>query len=169
MRHIFRQAGIEDIPVIRALSRRIWEEAYRVMLSKEQISYMLEMMYAEKVITEELLNGTVWELIVVDGEPRGYLSYSPAEDNSVKLCKLYLEKPYRGTSIAADSLSRVVQYAARNGRDNVFLTVNRNNRAAIRAYEKNGFSVASKVVTDIGGGFVMDDYIMKCEVTPLEA
>ncbi len=103
----------------------------------------------------------MWDLVVVNGKLCGYLSYALAEDNSVKLSKIYIEKDSRGTSIAADSLSHVKQYAARNGKDYVFLTVNKNNKIAIRAYEKNGFTIMSSVVTDIGQGFVMDDYIME--------
>jgi ribosomal protein S18 acetylase RimI-like enzyme len=122
---------------------------------------MLQMMYSEKVITEELLNGTVWELILTDSRPCGYLSYAMAENDSVKLSKIYIEKDFRGTSIAADALVRVKQYAVRNGKDYVYLTVNKNNKTAIRAYEKNGFVITASVVTDIGQGFVMDDYIMK--------
>ncbi len=161
MPHIFRRAGIEDIAEIRALARRIWYEAYPEILSKEQIEYMLEMMYSERVITEELLGGVAWDLIVADGRPCGYLSYAFAADNSVKLSKIYIEKDFRRKSIAADSLNRVVQYAARNGKDYIFLTVKKNNKMAIRAYEKNGFTITASVVTDIGNGFVMDDYIMK--------
>lgn len=159
--HIFRRATTDDVAVIQALARRIWSEAYGEMLSKEQIDYMLQMMYSEKVISEELLGGVVWELIIAGGKLCGYLSYGFAEDNSVKLAKIYIEKDFRGKSIISDSLSRVVRYAAQNGRDYVFLTVNKNNKRAIRAYEKNGFVITSSVVTDIGQGFVMDDYIMK--------
>jgi len=166
MQHIFRQADIEDIAEIQALARRIWDEAFSEILSEEQINYMLQMMYSEKVITKELLSGTVWELIVANGKPCGYLSYVLAEDNSVKLSKLYIEKDFRVTAIASGALGRVKQYAARNGRDYVFLTVNKNNKTAIRAYEKNGFAITASVVTDIGRGFVMDDYIMKYFVKP---
>lgn len=126
------------------------------------------MMYSEKVITEELLSGTVWDLIVANGKSCGYLSYSLAEDNSVKLSKIYIEKDFRGKSIAVDSLRRVKQYAARNGKNYVFLTVNKNNKTAIRAYKKNRFAITSSVVTDIGRGFLMDDYIMKYFVKPHE-
>lgn len=164
MQYFFRQAGLEDIPEIQALARRIWAEAYSAILSKEQIDYMLAMMYSSKVITEELLSGTVWDIIVADSRPCGYLSYIFAEENSVKLSKIYIEKDFRGTSIAKDSLRRVKQYAVQNGKDYVFLTVNKNNKTAIRAYEKNGFDITASVVTNIGHGFVMDDYIMKCYV-----
>jgi len=55
---------------------------------------MLQMMYSEKVIAEELLSGTVWELIIEAGMPCGYLSYSVAEGNSVKLSKIYIGGPF---------------------------------------------------------------------------
>jgi len=38
--------------------------------------------------------------------------------------------------------------------------VNKRNVRAIKAYQRNGFEIADSVVTDIGGGFVMDDYVM---------
>ena len=82
MQHIFIQAGIEDIAGIQALARRIWDEAYSEILSEEQVDYMLQVMYSEKVIEEEHLSGTVWELIVVNGKPCGYLSYLLAEDKA---------------------------------------------------------------------------------------
>jgi ribosomal protein S18 acetylase RimI-like enzyme len=44
------------------------------------------------------------------------------------------------------------------------LAVNKHNAQAIAAYRKNGFRVADAVVKDIGGGFVMDDYIMELAV-----
>ncbi len=165
MPHTYRQAVSEDIPGIQALARRIWEEAYNEILSKEQIDYMLEMMYSEKVLNEELSGGVVWDIILESGKPCGYLSYSSGEDNSVKISKIYIEKDFRGKTIAGDSIRRVVQYAARKGNYYVFLTVNKNNKRAIRAYEKSGFTITKSVVTDIGNGFVMDDYIMKYILT----
>ena len=40
------------------------------------------------------------------------------------------------------------------------LSVNKRNAKAIAAYQKNGFGITESVVTDIGNGFVMDDFIM---------
>lgn len=161
MSHTYRKAGREDIPQLQALARGIWEEAFSEMLSKEQICYMLGMMYGADVITKELLSGVEWDIIEDRGKPCGYLSYAFGEDNSVKLSKIYLEKDLRRTTVAGDAISRVVRYAAENGKAYVFLTVNKNNKRAIRAYEKSGFTITASVVTDIGNGFVMDDYIMK--------
>ena len=41
-----RQAGIEDIPIIRDLAYIIWPEAYGTILSPEQLSYMLDRFYS---------------------------------------------------------------------------------------------------------------------------
>ena len=158
---MYRQAIREDIPEIQALARSIWEEAYNEILSKQQIDYMLEIMYSGEVLNKEFSAGVVWDLILDLGNPCGYLSYSLEDDNSVKLSKIYIEKESRGKAITGDSIRRVVEYAVKNCRDNVFLTVNKNNKRAVRAYEKRGFTIAASVVTDIGNGFVMDDYIMK--------
>ena len=44
------------------------------------------------------------------------------------------------------------------------LNVNKHNATAIRAYERNGFVKARESVTDIGSGFVMDDYVMEIKL-----
>ena len=49
----------------------------------------------------------------------------------------------------------------------MYLTVNKHNELAIRAYRGTGFDVIDSVETDIGEGFVMDDYIMEKQVRPV--
>jgi len=46
----------------------------------------------------------------------------------------------------------------------VVLAVNKKNAKAIAAYRKHGFAIRESAVTDIGSGFVMDDYVMAKEV-----
>ena len=51
--------------------------------------------------------------------------------------------------------------AVPSGKSCIYLTVNKYNSGSIEVYKKLGFTVADQVVTDIGGGYVMDDYIME--------
>ena len=46
----------------------------------------------------------------------------------------------------------------------LYLTVNKHNDLAIRAYRAKGFQTIDAVETDIGNGFVMDDFIMEKRV-----
>lgn len=43
----------------------------------------------------------------------------------------------------------------------MYLTVNKHNDLGTRAYKGKGFEVIDAVETNIGEGFVMDDYIME--------
>jgi len=60
--------------------------------------------------------------------------------------------------------SRLLRHCEREvragGAHRLILSVNKRNARAIAAYRRNGFVIADSVVTDIGGGFVMDDYVM---------
>ena len=46
------------------------------------------------------------------------------------------------------------------GRNVLTLAVNKRNGHAIAAYKKHGFKIVESALKDIGGGFVMDDYVM---------
>lgn len=50
--------------------------------------------------------------------------------------------------------------AAEAGKDKITLTVNKNNLNSISIYKRMGFEIEGELITDIGGGFVMDDYLM---------
>jgi hypothetical protein len=43
----------------------------------------------------------------------------------------------------------------------MYLSVNKDNELGTRAYLGKGFKVVDSTVSDIGEGFVMDDYIME--------
>ena len=60
--------------------------------------------------------------------------------------------------------AEVAGAARRMGLRAVYLTVNKGNARAVRAYEKFGFIRTDGTVTDIGGGYVMDDYVYEYAV-----
>ena len=51
--------------------------------------------------------------------------------------------------------------ARRQGRTTLTLRTNQHNHTALAAYQKYGFSVTAQVITEIGAGFVMDDYMLE--------
>lgn len=156
-----RRATPDDIPTLRQLAHRIWHDYYPAVISREQIAYMLERMYSPEQIRRELDDGVLWELLLRAGEPVGFIScaHEPAAAR-VKLNKLYLLTELHGRGLGQQALEHVKRAARQLGASQVYLTVNKGNHRAVRAYQRAGFRVAEAVVTDIGGGFVMDDYVM---------
>jgi ribosomal protein S18 acetylase RimI-like enzyme len=162
----FRKGGEADIPVIQGLSSRIWLEHYPGIITHEQIDYMLGNMYAEEVIRDEIASKGYRYVIVADGTaPIGYIAYRHEETTrTVLISKLYLLPSLHGKGIGRRMLLSVKEEAIRQGAMLVYLFVNKNNSKAIKAYERFGFIKAESVVTDIGGGFLMDDYRMELDL-----
>ena len=73
------------------MSKEIWYQNYRDMISDAQIEYMLNLMYNPQKIREEISNGYQWELISYNDNFVGYLAYVLKEDNRVFLSKIYLK------------------------------------------------------------------------------
>ena len=63
-----------------------------------------------------------------------------------------------------EGLKFVINRAKELGTHAITLTVNKYNTNSIKAYEKMGFKNTGSIVSDIGAGFVMDDYTMKLEI-----
>jgi len=156
-------AHASDIPAIQSLARQIWNDCYPGIISHEQIAYMLAKMYSTPVIERELASGVAYELARLGGEGVGFLSYSlELRTRELTLHKLYLLKEQQGKGLGQQLLEHVKRKARGLKAGTISLRVNRQNQKAIAAYQRAGFVVAETNVADIGGGFVMDDYIMKC-------
>jgi diamine N-acetyltransferase len=162
----FSRATLPDIEQLQSLAREIWTTCYPGILSDNQIEYMLGRMYSAKNIGEEITSGTIWEIIRFDNEPIGFLALTCTKNKYIKLDKLYLKSSSHGKGFGQESLNYVKGLAKKNDFPYVYLTVNKQNTKAIKAYEKAGFVRTEAVVTDIGGGFVMDDYIYTYPVVP---
>lgn len=90
--------------------------------------------------------------------PIGFLAVQ-ARDRELYLSKFYLVKEERGQGYARSMMALVARRGRELGCDCVRLNVNRNNYQAILAYEHLGFTRTGEQQTDIGSGFVMDDYV----------
>lgn len=127
---------------------------------------MLAQMYALDTMREEIRSrGIRYDLLLADDKPVGFASYGPEpEPGAVKLHKLYLLPEQHGRGLGSRLLQHVEREVRANGTRRLILSVNKRNIQAITAYKRNGFVIADSVVTDIGGGFVMDDYVMTKEL-----
>jgi GNAT superfamily N-acetyltransferase len=151
-----------NLPAVSELAGVNWCACYPVIITNEQIDYMLARMYSLDVLRDEIRSqGIRYDQLLVDGKLAGFASYGPASQPSVmKLHKLYLLPELHGRGLGSYLLQHCEQEVCAAGARRLMLSVNKRNTKAIAAYQRNGFVIAESVVTDIGGGFVMDDYVM---------
>jgi ribosomal protein S18 acetylase RimI-like enzyme len=158
----FRPATTGDVETIRALADRIWHACYPGIIPVEQIRYMLGWMYAPHKLAEELRHGVHYELALLDEVAVGYLGYELQVGGTVlHLNKLYLAPELHGQGLGQAMLDRVLAAARAASAVTVELRVNKANTRALRAYERAGFVITGSQCQDIGGGYAMDDYVMR--------
>lgn len=155
-----------DVPALAALAREIWRAHYPGIISSAQIEYMLAERYDEAVIRAELKAENLWwDVLKQDARMTAYASYGLTDvAEEMKIDKLYVHAQAQRQGHGGRLIHHVAAFALQRGCKRLTLAVNRHNQSAITAYHKHGFHVARTSVREIGGGFVMDDYIMVKEM-----
>jgi ribosomal protein S18 acetylase RimI-like enzyme len=151
-----------DLDSVAELAGAIWRKHYAGIIPTGQIEYMLARGYAHDALKRFIVEPGAGLLLASDG-PRliGFVAYCRVDGvDEVKLEKLYVHQDAQGRGVGSLLIARVEAAALAQNLSTLVLNVNKRNAQAIRAYEKNGFVIRESVVVDIGGGYVMDDYVM---------
>ena len=151
-----------DLGAVGELAAQIWRKHDPGIITTEQIEYMLSRGYSRDALRRFLVeDGAGLALAYVGRRLAAFAAYHRTDHaGEIKLDKLYVHHDYHGRGVGSRLIAHVEAAARAQRRKTIVLNVNKNNVKAIAAYERNGFAVRESVIVDIGGGFVMDDYVM---------
>lgn len=158
-------ATVNDVETIRQIADQTWWVTYRPILTEEQITYMLTEIYSADKIRNQIENNLqTYLLLIEDGQPVAFASYSPREENAdiYKLHKIYCLPSTQGKGYGKILINEVAQKTINAGKNVLELNVNRYNNAKT-FYEKMGFSIAYEEDIAIGP-YWMNDYVMRKEL-----
>ncbi|MES1218929.1 MAG: GNAT family N-acetyltransferase [Bacteroidota bacterium] len=155
-----RNASLEDIPLIRQLTFGVWPQTYADLLSREQINYMLDMMYSESSLQKQMSNGSQFIFVYDNEEPVGFAAYFLKEPSIFKLDKLYILPSQQGKGTGRFVIDHIIGTIKKKEATALQLQVKRDNKAK-SFYDKLGFVVINEINLDIGNGYFMEDYIME--------
>ena len=151
----------EQIKVLADTANVVWHDAFKEILTLEQIEYMIEKFQSFQALSQAIKdNGYKYYLIKTDNNVAGYTGLHE-ENGKMFLSKLYILKEYRGKQISSKTFDFIENLAKVKNLKSVWLTVNRNNKHAIAVYKHKGFVLIREQVADIGNGFVMDDFVFE--------
>lgn len=178
-----RQAGIADIPTIRAITMQVWPQTYIPIVGEGQVEYMLGRFYTPEALEKQMTEYKHRFTIGHDGdEPVAFASWGEVESGErragsgemesgerkvgivCKLHKLYISTDVQGRGFGRAMVNRVVSDVREYGAQRLRLNVNIYNTPAINFYEKYGFRKAYDEDIDIGNGFFMNDHVYEMEV-----
>jgi len=160
---MIRKAATEDIPELRRMADIAFRDTYRTILSPGQMEYMIDWMYSEESLLNQMLQKGHTYYIV---EGKGYVSFredgrTPAGLRLFHLEKIYVLPEFKGSGLGKLLFGTVVNEARKIAGEEPFrieLNVNRNN-PAVGFYEHLGMYKAREGDFPIGNGYYMNDYI----------
>lgn len=157
-----RRITADELIEVRKIAEITWPVAFGEILSKEQLSYMMEMMYSETALLTQLQNNHEFYLFTEHAIPIGFMGIEPnyKAQSELKIHKLYILPNQQGKGIG----EKLILYAQMRAKDlklnKLTLNVNRFNKA-INFYEKLGFENVKSEDIEIGNGYLMEDYVME--------
>lgn len=154
----------EQIKQTAALANEIWHQHFSGIISDGQIDYMVKKFQSYESLKSQIEAGYEYYGFFIDGSQAGYFGICEKPDNTLFLSKLYLKKEYRGRGYASKAFDFIRNIGRKNGNTMVWLTVNKHNDPTIEVYKHWGMEIIRTEVTDIGNGYVMDDYVFGLEL-----
>lgn len=161
--HIEKATTEEDLHKIAELAEIIWHQHFTPIIGKEQVIYMVDKFQSFPALKEQLTSGYEYYRIFNQDDFCGYCGIHP-ENGKLFLSKLYLKKEARGRHLASQTFDFLKQLCRERGLSAIWLTCNKHNDNTLAVYRHLGFKTVDTQVTDIGNGFVMDDYIMEVTI-----
>ena len=157
---IIPATSLKDLECISQLADVIWREHYISIITIEQIDYMLDKYNSVRALKEQINQGYLFFYMTFEDIPVGYVGVKKDTD-SLFLSKLYVLSSYRGKKIGKAAMQHVNDLTTSFNFKKISLNVNKYNTNSILAYEKLGFVKTKSIVTEIGHGYIMDDYQME--------
>ncbi|NDV82919.1 GNAT family N-acetyltransferase [Bacteroides sp. 51] len=161
-----RRATTEDCGLIHDMAMIVFPATYSELLSKEQLDYMLEWMYAPQSIRKQMeVDHHVYFVAYKDEEPCGYVSVEQQDTDLFHLQKIYVLPEFQGHGIGIFLFQAAIRYIKEIHPSPCLmeLNVNRQNKA-LQFYERMGMRKLREGDFHIGNGYYMNDYIMGLDI-----
>ena len=119
-----------QLPIIKDLAYQIWPNAYGEILSKQQLDYMLNLIYNIDSLEKQIDKNHTFLLVEEENQFVGFASYELNYENSnkAKIQKLYVLPQIQGKGIGKKLIDFIKEIAIENKNLSLILNVNRRPR-----------------------------------------
>ena len=145
------------------MAERIWHVSFRTFISKEQIDYMLQVMYDQEVIKTQIEDGHQCYILIHESEQyAGFAAYeiNVNQTQTTRLHKLFVLPELHKSGAGSLLLEYIIAKSREARNEKILLSVNRQN-PAVDFYLNRGFEIIEEDDIPIGKGFVLRDYVMQ--------
>ena len=158
-----KEATIADVKIIQDVANKTWPITYGEILSKEQLDYMMDLIYSEESLIKQIQKQE--QLFYIAYEETSILAFIAIEHNYkneavTRIHKIYILPEAQGKGVGKSLLDVIQKLAQENNSTSLSLNVNRFNKA-LNFYQKLGFEIIGEENIAIGNGYLMEDYKME--------
>lgn len=159
----FRYASPGELSIIQAIAHQTWPVTYGEMISREQLDYMIRMIYSEHSIKRQM--EVMRHEFVIGSQARIPFGFASVEqdygiDRQLMIHKLYVLPAFQGRGLGKMFIGYITKLALEGGQTSLCLKVFHKNIRAITFYKNLGFSICGEDTSDIGSGYRIFDYVM---------
>jgi ribosomal protein S18 acetylase RimI-like enzyme len=166
-----RPAIIDELPLLRDLAEKTFVEAFGPVNTAEDMRQYVSKTFAiEQVRTSFQQEGAAYFIAWHDSEAIAYLKLNEAAaqteqslENALEIERIYVKKSYQGKGIGLQLLDFAMEQARQANKTWIWLGVWDQNEAAIRFYERHGFSTFDQHEFYLGSD-LQNDFLMKKEL-----
>jgi ribosomal protein S18 acetylase RimI-like enzyme len=161
------EAGLKEIPTLQSIAEIAFRATYKEILTPGQMEYMMDWMYSEKSLLQQMTadNHTFQIGYDAEGKAVGYVSVQPEGESAYHLQKIYLLPEAQGKGYGRQLFDAAVNYikSVHPAPCVMRLNVNRHNKA-LDFYRHMGMKQVDEGDFSIGHGYYMNDYIMALDI-----
>ena len=158
-----KQASIADLNTIQEIVNKTWPITYGEILSKEQLDYMMDLIYSDESLIKQIQKKE--QLFYIVNEETSVIAFIAIEHNYkneavTRIHKIYILPEAQGKGTGKILIDSIQKLAKENKSTSLSLNVNRLNKA-VAFYQKLGFEIIVEENIEIGNGYLMEDYKME--------
>lgn len=156
-----KEADAGELATVAQLAVQIWNAHYVPIIGQQQVDYMLNRMYSPQSLLEQRnAKNHIFYLVEDAGAVQGFISVHRETGDDWFLNKFYILPQHAAKGLGTRAFEALKEKLRPK---KITLTVNRQNYKSINFYFKNQFRISRVADFDIGGGFVMNDFVMEWE------
>jgi ribosomal protein S18 acetylase RimI-like enzyme len=164
-----RPATSNDVPVLSALAKRTWSEAFGSSVSADQEAAELEETRSEAYYSRALRERTIL-VAEENGALVGYVEFGDVDIPEVdvrpgdqELHRIYVAAEVQGRGLGRRLMNAALEHPRLADARRIYLQVWETNERAMRLYESLGFETVGTTRFRIGSGEVVEDLVMRLD------
>ena len=148
MQLIFKKCSLSDLEQLVQISKSTFIDAFEGENNPGDFKTYLNFAFNKSKMKEELVNlYTSFFFVYLDNDFVGYFKLNESEaqsdlkaEDSLELERIYVVQKFQGQGIGKSMLPYIIKLATKTTKTFLWLGVWEHNKAAIKFYERNGFS-----------------------------